>query len=186
MEIRKQYGIPDSAKMLLYVGNIGINKNQSQMIETFPLLEEALREETYVLFLGRPSNEIDIKKMIAESPYSNHLFFIGGVDKSQMVEFYKAADATILLSHTEGFGLSLIEGMSFGLPCAMFVDMDAFEDIYTPCAVVGIPSRSNEEVVSALEMLLRTKWDKEKIISYAQKFNRDSMADSYLQIFSSI
>lgn len=183
INIRDFYHLPSDSKLLLYVGNIGRNKNQLQLLQAFPLLNDSLRKKTYVLFLGNPSNELDLQKYIDESPFSRHLIYVGGVDKSQIADYYRVADATILLSYAEGFGLSLIEGMHFGLPCALFTDMDAFNDIYDSCSVVGIKNRSNEEVARSVELLLTKEWDREAISSYSEKFNQDNMASRYIKVF---
>lgn len=184
--IRERYQIPFSMKIVLYVGNISCNKNQRQMVESFSYLRADLRENTFILFIGNPSDEFDLESQIKSSPYSSHMRFIGGVDKAFIPVFYKEAVATALLSYSEGFGLSIAEGMHFGLPGMMFTDMDAYDDLYNPCALVGIEKRSNEDVAKALETLLTNVWDKESIKSFSTKFHPKGMAQGYLRVFRSV
>ena len=75
-----------------------------------------------------------------------------------MPDYYNQADGVVLLSVAEGFGLSLIEGMHFGLPCMMPDDLDAFEDIYTPESVVCISKRKDKDLAVGLEELFRRVW----------------------------
>ena len=87
------------------------------------------------------------------------------------------------MSLSEGFGLSLIEGMHFGLPSMSFTDVDAFEDIYDDSAMVGVESHTDEAVANGLERLLTNKWDKEKIKVYSKKFEPENMAEKYVEVY---
>lgn len=184
--IREIYNIPQDGKILLYVGNISVNKNQQQMVKVYALLPERIRRNTWVLFCGRPSQDGSFEKAVKESPFADHLVLCGNVPKETIADYYREADGVVLLSVAEGFGLSLIEGMHFGVPCAMFKDMDAFEDIYDACAVVPIENRDNTSVASALEKLLESNWEKKAIEGYSQKFNNDSMARNYVTVYTNL
>ena len=73
-----------------------------------------------------------------------------------------------LMSLSEGFGLSLIEGMHYGLPCMSFTDVDAFEVIYDECAMIGVEDHSDEAVAKGSEQLLTASWDNEWIKNYSK------------------
>lgn len=182
--VRKKYGIPDDAKVILYVGNISHNKNQEQMVRAFELLPEKLKERVWVLFCGKDhTGDGVLKELISKSDHRSHLILCGGVEKTMMSAYYMAANGTALLSISEGFGLSLIEGMHFGVPCAMFNDMDAFEDIYDERAVVAIGSRNNEAVALALRDLLLKDWDMEAIKDSSERFESGMMAHNYIKVY---
>ena len=185
--IRKKYSIPSNAKVVLYVGNISKNKNQLQIVEAFALLPEDVIENTWVLFCGAETDSsVDLTNVISAVPHSDHLVLCGGIPKEEISEYYNAADAVALLSISEGFGLSLIEGMHFGLPCMMFADMDAFEDIYDPCAVIPIMERDTASVVTAMLSLLGRSWDATQIKSYSERFGNNVMAQKYLEIYKTV
>lgn len=185
--IREKYHIPAEAKLILYVGNISRNKNQLQLVEAFGLIPEALAENTWVLFCGAENDDsVNLKDAIAVVPYSNHLICCGAVPKEEMPDYYRAADAVALLSYAEGFGLSLIEGMHFGLPCMMFADLDAYEDINDDCAVVAIRDRSTSAVSAALLELLQRQWDGTQIQSYSSRFASKLMAEKYVLAYKSV
>ena len=181
--IREKYEIPQSAKLLLYVGNISANKNQKQMVEAYHLLNSKIKEQLYILFCG---GNCDMEELVSTINKSNHLILCGSVDKKLMPQYYREADGVVLLSHSEGFGLSLIEGMHFGLPCATFTDLDAFEDIFDDCSVIGIPNRSNEAVAKGIYSLISRSWDKETIKRYSQRFESSTMAFNYITFFQSL
>ncbi len=180
--VRKKYGIPLDAKVLLYVGNISVNKNQIQMVKAFDLLQDHLRHQTWVLFCGNNhmGDNASFENAIKQSLNVNHMVLCGGVNKELMPDYYRAANAVVLLSKTEGFGLSLIEGMHFGLPGLMFTDMDAYEDIYNESAVIGVPDRDSQSVAEGIGKLLTNNWEEEIIKKYSQKFESKTMAHNYI------
>lgn len=187
VDIRKQYGIPNYAKIVLYVGNIGRNKNQGQLVRAFNLLPNELANRTYVLFLGS-NQEVDYKiiDFAKQTSYSEHFITCGFISKDLVSQYYEQGNGVALLSQSEGFGLSLIEGMYFGLPCMMFKDMDAFEDIYDECAVVPIKDRTDQSVSDAVIHLLKNEWDKDAIRQYSRKFQSDVMANKYIKVYQTI
>lgn len=184
MHIRKKYNIPDSAKIILYVGNISINKNQQQMVRAFSLMGKDLCEMTYVLFVGRYAENDPIVGLINNTSYEDHLILCGEVDKDVVPDYYKEADGVVLLSFAEGFGLSLIEGMHFGLPCMMYDDLDAFEDIYTPEAAVRLSERNDEIVAAGLSELISREWDRMEIKKYSHRFESKEMAKKYVDFYN--
>ena len=120
----------NDSNIVLCVGNIGRRKNQEQLIRAFELLPEELAQKTYILFLGGNQEEdytIDI--MAENSLWRTHYIACGVVPKEKVACYYERCNAVALMSLSEGFGLSLIEGMHFGKPSMSFSDIDAFEDI---------------------------------------------------------
>lgn len=184
VDIRKLYNIPDDAKIVLYVGNIGRRKNQGQLIKAFNYLPDNLADKTYILFLGaNQDTDYIISDFASKTPFPNHFISCGVVDKELVSQYYEQGDVVALMSLSEGFGLSLIEGMHFGLPCMSFNDVDAFEDIYDECTMVGVDEHSDEAVAKGLELLLTYNWDKEQIKIYSKKFESHSMAKNYIKVY---
>lgn len=186
LDIKMIYDIPNDSKILLYVGNVSLNKNQRALVSAFPLMEDSICEKTWVLFLGRYSDDDEIIEQINQSKYREHLILCGSIDKEKVAKYYEQADATVLLSVAEGFGLSLIEGMHFGLPCVMPKDLDAFEDIYDECAMIPVSDRNKTTVATALQMLLTREWDKKTIMKCSKKFESERMAENYCKLYHKV
>lgn len=185
IDIREKYGIPPHAKIILYVGNQGENKNQKQMVRSFSLLDDRMQEQTYVMFLGAVNEEYNLRKEIEKLTYSHHLIICGAVPKELVAAYYKQADATALFSISEGFGLSLVEGMSYGLPCIAIKTMDAFEDIYSPECMVGVEKHDDQLIADGMAKLLTHAWNSEKIRKHADRFTNEFMTERYTQVFKS-
>lgn len=159
-------------------------KNQGQLIKAFDLLPDQCVKQTYVLFLGGEIEDgYTIKKLARGSQHENHFIACGVVDKELVPHYYEQGNAVALISLSEGFGLSLIEGMHFGLPCMTFTDVDAFDDIFDERAMVGVNNHSDEAVAKGLEQLLTNKWNKELIKTYSKKFEPENMAEKYVEVY---
>ena len=185
--IREKYNIPLDAKIILYVGNISENKNQRQMVEIFSMLPSKLCEQTYVLFCGNLYDDsLNLKKLISLSSYPDHLILCGSINRDVMPQYYQESDAVALLSYSEGFGLSLVEGMYYGLPCTMFSDIDAFEDIYNEKVAIAIDNRNNDTVAKCVESLLDKEWDRNAIKRYSRKFSSREMGMNYVTVYKSV
>jgi len=185
--IKAKKGIPQDSKLLLYAGNISDNKNQKQLVHAFDLLPAPIRDLTYVLFCGQDNTGNDsFKTLVRESAFSSHFILCGAIDRDQMPKYFMSCDGVVLLSVAEGFGLSLVEGMSFGKPCLSFCDIDAFKDIYNPIAMIGVKERSDVKVAEGITELLTNNWDATAIKAYSNKFNSDQMASNYINLYNSI
>lgn len=170
--------------IILCVGNVCHRKNQGQLIKAFDLLPEQLKTETYVLFLGGEiESGYSIKELAKGSKHEDHFIACGVVDKELVPQYYEQGNAVALMSLSEGFGLSLIEGMHFGLPSMSFSDVDAYEDIYDESAMIGVSEHTDEAVTKGLESLLTNNWNTEKIKAYSKKFESENMAKQYVNVY---
>lgn len=187
VDIRQKYKINSNAFIVLYIGNVGIRKNQGQFIRAFEMLPSHLVAKTYVLFLGSENEEgYSIKELTKESQYKDHFIACGFVEKELVPLYYEQGNAVALMSLSEGFGLSLIEGLHFGLPCMSFTDVDAFEDIFDYSVMVGVEEHNDEAVARGLEHLITNNWNKDKIKEYSKKFEAENMANKYIEVYNHI
>lgn len=187
INVRQTYGLPTSCKIIVCVGNVCERKNQGQLIKAFDLLREAIARQTYILFLGgiiQP--DYTIATLSTNSLWKSHFVSCGVVPKDQVFNYYEQCDAVALMSLSEGFGLSLIEGMHFGKPCISFTDVDAYEDIYAPIAMVGVDCHCDGAVAEGMECLLNTEWDARQIKEYSKKFESRAMAAKYIDVYDKI
>lgn len=103
--IRKEFGIGDKF-MLLSVGELNENKNHAAVIEAIVGLDLV-----YVI-VGR--GELESQLRARAEKLGVHVILTGF--RSDVVDFYAAANAYILPSLREGLNVSLMEAMASGLP----------------------------------------------------------------------
>jgi glycosyltransferase involved in cell wall biosynthesis len=183
LDIHKEYQIPKDSKIILYVGTISKNKNQTQFIKAFDLLNSRVKDNLYLLILGNIKDCPEIKKMIEEKELTKHIKLCGFVSKNKLTSYYKIADYNALVSLDEGFGLSIIEAFVYGVPTITFNDLDAVEDIYDERAVYLVNKRTDEDLAKGIENFVGIEWDTEFIRGYAKKFSLERMAEEYNRLY---
>ena len=96
--------------ILLYVGRPERRKAAGVLLDCF---KEIVREYPmlYLVIVG-PGNWRDQKLFVANNNLSSKVIFRGAVSSPEIAAWYKHCDAVILPSFVEGFGLSVVEGMS--------------------------------------------------------------------------
>lgn len=187
MNVRSLYGIHDSDFLFVFVGNITPNKNQKQVVDAYCLLlnENYSNINIKVIFVGGGEFQ-DLKAYIAAKRLSDCLFVSGPIEKSFVHDFYSAADATILTSLSEGFGLSIIEGFVYGKPNLTFKDLPAVKDLYHPDSMLLCEERDTRSLAEKMYEMSKAKWDNKFIAEYSEKFSFKKMRDNYNTLYYSI
>jgi glycosyltransferase involved in cell wall biosynthesis len=101
---------------ILFVGSIQPRKNLIRLIEAF---EEIAKKESglkLVICGGKGWMYEEIYAKIAKSQFSHAIIMTGDVSDDLLSSLYKNALFFVFPSLYEGFGLPVIEAMSFGLP----------------------------------------------------------------------
>lgn len=185
--LRKKYNIPKNSKIILCVGNISKRKNQGQLIRAFDLLEHNIAKDVYMMFIGGiTNNNYTIELFKNQIHRKDQIIYCGVINKELLSFYYQQANAVALVSNSEAFGLSLLEGMHFGLPCLAFEDMDAFQDLYSEDVMVGVSQHTDESISLGLKELLTRKWDSNLISHFSEKFSCDSIVDRYIYLYKNL
>ena len=110
----------EKLKQILYISRIEHpGKNHLNLLKAFELLPENLRKDYTLVMPGANWNGAETVFEYAEkSPCKEQFKFTGFVDFAKLPELYAQSAMYIFPSHFEGFGLSLLEAMHAGLPCA--------------------------------------------------------------------
>ncbi len=105
-------------RVILYVGRIEPLKGIEILLRAATLLEHT--DDSRVLIVGgSPGNdaELDRLKALAVQLNIQHMVtFTGAVEQTELPKYYGAADAFVLPSHSESFGLAALEAMASATP----------------------------------------------------------------------
>lgn len=114
---KQSLGISES-KILLSVGRIEPLKGLDLLLRSMALLND-IPDIRLIIVGGDTENnqELDRLKLLASDlGISERTTFTGAVEQSDLPEYYSAADAFILPSYYESFGLVALEAMACGTP----------------------------------------------------------------------
>ena len=137
---------------ILYISRIEHpGKNHVRLIEAYGRLPRALAEAHPLVLAGADWKDAEaVHAAAARSPHADLIRFTGFVDDLEAV--WADAGFYVFPSLFEGFGLSLVEAMARGIPCACS-NNGSLGEIAGDVAITFDPERV-DDIAAALERLL--------------------------------
>ncbi|MBP9719241.1 MAG: glycosyltransferase family 4 protein [Candidatus Levybacteria bacterium] len=113
-ELQKTYGISD--KFILFVGTLQPRKNIERLIAAFAKISPS-HKDVQLVIIGKPGWLYE-SILAAPQKYGveKEVIFLSYVDDKALASFYTHAVCYVLPSLYEGFGLPVLEAMSYGCP----------------------------------------------------------------------
>jgi D-inositol-3-phosphate glycosyltransferase len=115
---REQLGIDKNELVLLYVGRIDPLKGIDRLITAFSYLQH--HQRLRLLIVGGESRATadlkSLQELALNSGVHRTITFMGRTEHANLPLYYSAADALVLPSHTESFGLVALESLACGTP----------------------------------------------------------------------
>lgn len=123
-EARVKLGLPETEKIVLYVGRFDPRKGIETLVRSFA--QVAITDQTtpsrLVIVGGSHTDQADnweqarIQQLVQDLGIAAQTTFVGAVSHERLPLFYTAADVCVIPSHYEPFGLVAIEAMACGTP----------------------------------------------------------------------
>lgn len=114
-EARNQIGLSQDEKILLFVGNITRAKGLLELVEAFDSLKLSLPDSSlYIVGSQKDSHFFEELRSFIRDKDVEDIHFKEPLGQAALSLWMSAADALILPSHHEGFGLVALEAMSAG------------------------------------------------------------------------
>ncbi|MGH7782191.1 MAG: glycosyltransferase family 4 protein [Candidatus Binataceae bacterium] len=158
-------------RYLLYVGNRKPHKNLPRLLEAFT----AAHIDSDIKLILSGDSDPETARQLDDLQISGRVSFAGNIPEDKMPALYRGAEALILVSLIEGFGLPVVEAMACGTPvvaanatslpevagdAAQFVDPFETRAIAHGIeAVVNDPSRRAWLIVRGIERARQFSWD---------------------------
>ncbi|MBM6673392.1 glycosyltransferase [Marseilla massiliensis] len=184
--------LADKQKEIIYVGRIDHQqKRTSRVIETWALLEDKYPDWT-LRIIGDGEERENLERFCKDLNLRN-VFFEGF---KQPTEYYKRASALLLTSEYEGFGLVIVEGMSFGVVPVVLGSYSAVYDIIKNGEngiIVPYDKSSGfhpEEMAKHITWLIEHETERDNIARNAYEssktFSLDKIASSWQSVFNNL
>lgn len=171
-----------SGKDFLYIGRLAQHKNVAKVIEVFALLKSRYNIDGTFHVVG-PEWDVtlaDLTAVAAKYGVTDSVKFHGAATASRMREIAKNCGYFISASAFEGFGMSMLEGMSIGL-IPLVHSNESFKELVTECAL-GLCTDFNDVDTTAKginEAIARvTEDDRKRARSFALKFSWDGLIEN--------
>ncbi|MDD5527403.1 MAG: glycosyltransferase family 1 protein [Patescibacteria group bacterium] len=151
-EVLNKYGI--TRPYFLYAGRLEKKKNTPLLLEAFVKLKHRRHNLAQKLVLiGDASFGFDeIKYIIHEFGLQNDVIMPGWANEEDVPYIFNGADAYILPSLHEGFGITILQALSCGLPAAVS-DIPALREVAGDAALYFNP-HDKEDMAGAMEKII--------------------------------
>lgn len=128
-------------------------KNHVNLIRAYGLLPPAVAQAHPLVLAGGDWNGAEIVHAeAAKSPYRDLIRLTGFVSERELADLWADTAAYVFPSHFEGFGLSLLEAMSAGIPCACS-KTSSLGELGRGAAELFAPDRPDEIAAALLKIL---------------------------------
>ncbi len=125
MEIKKQYGITQEDKIVLFVGRIAAEKSIDIQIKGFQYVKN---EHVKLMIVGGGPQLEQLKQLTCDLNLQDKVIFTDRVDRLEIAHYYACGDCFVSASLSETQGLTFIEAMAAKLPVFARYD-DVLKDL---------------------------------------------------------
>lgn len=161
-EIKKNYGIQEGDKIILYVGRMSVEKRIENLIESLdPLLKK--HNKIKLLLIGDGPDMKKLQKRAKELNIENNLIFAGFINWEQMYKFYMIADVFVSVSLSENNPMTLIEATMSAMPVIARKDESSAD--FLKNGWNGYVADTDDEIAGKLEDLI---FDNEKLKVFSE------------------
>lgn len=181
-DIRSELGLQKDDKLIISIGR----ETKAKGVEDFCNIAKKLKnKKKYKFFYLGGYRDENYHNMLVEK-YGNYVEFLGM--KTNIDEYYKAADLMLFLSHREAGGMVLFESMSFSLPMIVWDTVGVNELVINNVNGYVSPFGDLTNVVTKLEKVLENDELYKKLSynsnqEYKNKYNFKEHVERLLDTF---
>lgn len=147
---RKRFGVGEQDFVIASIGNCSPIKNHTAVIEAMAMLPSDARPiylHAGIEEVGEPERELARALGVSE-----RIHFVGGL--GDVLPLLQAADAYVMPSIYEGFGIAAIEALGTGLP-ALFSDVAGLRDFRVDFPHLVYCGTTAQEVAAGIKTLMQ-------------------------------
>lgn len=156
----------DGKKNILFVGRVAPNKCQEDIIAVFAEFKKKYNMDARLVlagsFGGMEQYKARLDKYVETLGLTDDVLFTGHISFSQILAYYKTADAFLIMSEHEGFCVPVVEAFLFGVP-VLACDYGAIGETMGDAGVLLSSQKEPAKAASVLyEMLSDETWRSEE------------------------
>lgn len=181
----------DGKFIFVFVGRLVNIKRVPELVAAFARTCQMLNTvNAHLLIVGSGEEEAEIKNTVKTFSIQNQVHMIGYADtaSNETLKYYRAADAFILPSASEGLSVSMLEAMACGLAAVVTKNGGAGEAITNGVNGILVDPFNEHEIINAIKALVTTPGLAQTLGDNAraqimQNFALDKVADTYIKLY---
>ena len=173
-------------KYILFVGTLEPRKNLRRLLQAYSLLSVSIRHQYSLLIVGGEGwgNE-NLELIIAQLNIKKFVTLLGYLSNKELINTYSNACLFVMPSLYEGFGLPLLEAMSFGVP-VVTSNISSMPEVGGKAAILVDP-HSVISIKNGIEKVLLSNdlWDELSLngLERSKLFSWDKASKETIDVF---
>ncbi len=153
IEIRERMNLP--SRYILFVGRLVPEKGVFDLLEAYAKLESDLRSNVGLLFVGDGISKDQLAQQ-AKHVHPGTIYFTGFKQREDLAAMYALAEALVLPTHSDPWGLVVNEAMACGLPIVVSSVAGCSADLVEHGSNgFVVPPRDSEKLSMAIDSVVR-------------------------------
>jgi glycosyltransferase involved in cell wall biosynthesis len=187
-QVKDKYNLPE--KFILYIGTLQPRKNIPALVEAYAGLPDAARSEFKLVLAGGKAHNYDshIDESIKKNSLQNSVILPGFVAEDDKPAIFKLSHLFCNVSFYEGFGITILEAMTLGIP-SIASDIPPHREAAENSIIYCNP-KNTLELTEKLNSVLMSKDSQNDLIQkellQAQNFSWKKSAKKILKIIENI
>jgi D-inositol-3-phosphate glycosyltransferase len=193
---RRRLGLPPRGHVLLFVGRLQPLKAPDLLLRAAAELmarDPSLRQQLTVVVIGGPSGSgvhepAQLRRLARELGLAGSVRFVPPVRRPHLVDWYRAADVTVVPSRSETFGLVALESQASGTPVVAASVGGLQTAVRDHCSGLLVPTPDAAAYANAIDQVLRRDDFAARLRrgarTQAERFGWDSTAERLLEVYA--
>ena len=166
--VKRDFGIGPYERLVLFVGRLVPQKGVEYLVRAVPRIVQQ-NGEVKIFITGDGWSRNYLEDLARSSGYADRIRFLGFISDSDLVELTMSADALVIPSVYEPFGIVALEGMAAGVP-VVATDVGGLAEIVERDRTgVSVYARNPESIAWGVSKVLSDSKYSERLIQNAKK-----------------
>lgn len=173
--------------ILINIGRLEYEKAHNDLIDIVYDVKKEIKD-IKVYIIGDGSKKSELEEKIKSLSLEENIILTGFLNQKEMEKYLTSSKLFVMTSHTESFGLVLIEAMSYKVPCIAYDSADGAKELLKEGNGILIKDRNKEQIVKEIINLLKNKNKLKELskkgYSSCQKYLLDNVTKEWLELLN--
>ena len=170
----------------LFVGTLEPRKNLTRLLQAYGSLPLSIKEKMKLVIVGGKGwGEVNLLDTITQLDLTEYVKVLGRVDDATLATLYTNAQFLVMPSLYEGFGLPLVEAMSYGTP-VLTANNSSMPEV-TGNAGLLVDALDVESIADGLQEMITNNDLRERLAKNAKlnasRYSWDNSAQKLIKVF---
>lgn len=184
--LRRGLEIAPGARIGLYVGRIQIDHKRLEVIAR--AVSATPGWQLVVVGSDYRGDGARLEALVGALPGADRIHLVGPRQGMELAEAYAGADLFLLLSHSEGMSMALLEALSYGLPAVVSPEVEETLSVAGRGGGWTAAGSSLADLLGDVATLPEEAWGERRVAarSIVSDFTWEAVAAEYLSLYESV